>query len=179
LRFTIVIPSVEAVRSALTECVPSFLEHHGAGHEVILVDDGSDPGTRVRAARLSAEQGLRFLHSSINRGFAATANRGLRAASGDIVVLVNSDVRFVRPVLGPMAAAFGLSPRIGLVGGLLEYPWGGVQHGGIVRGGSYFAHRGAGQPAGDEVCRSGYVLGCTGALLGLRREMIERVGLFD
>jgi GT2 family glycosyltransferase len=181
MRFSIVIPSVEATHSAFDSCLPTFFQHHGTDHEVILVDDGSDAETRAQIARQCERVGIEFLWNERNRGFARTANRGIRAATGDAVVLVNSDVRFTGPVLNAMARAFARSERIGVVGGLLLYPDGTVQHGGIARSGRYFVHRGYRETVGAAVDAhtSGYVLGCTGALLGLRRKTIDEIGLLD
>lgn len=181
MRFSIVIPSVESMHSAFDTCLPTFFEHHGTGHEVILVDDGSDAETRDEVALQCRQIGVEFLWNEKNTGFAGTANRGIRAASGDVVVLVNSDVRFTGRVLDAMSRAFERSASIGVVGGLLLYPDGTVQHGGIARDGRCFVHRGYREAFGaaGEARSSGYVIGCTGALLALRREAIDQIGLLD
>jgi GT2 family glycosyltransferase len=179
VKFSIVIPTVEAAHSAFDACLPTFIEHHGEGHEVIVVDDGSDASTRSQTDRHCERCGFRFFGTEFNRGFAKTVNLGIRAARGDVVVLVNSDVRFVRPVLDAMRAAFAAAPDVGIVGGLLLFPGGTVQHGGIARAGRHFVHRGYARRPTGEVLQSSYVLACTGALLGLRRKMIEDIGELD
>lgn len=176
---SIVIPSVERVHSAFLECIPSLLRH-GAPDEVVLVDDGSGEDLPRTTEDRCRRSGVRLLALPTNRGYAAAANRGIAAARGDIVCLVNTDVRFVRPVLGRLLRAFE-DGRVGVVGGLLEYPDGRIQHAGIERRGRYFVHRGYRGRLADHptLAGAGPVLACTGALLAIRRSALGEIGRFD
>jgi GT2 family glycosyltransferase len=58
--------------------------------EVVAVDNGSTDGSREWLAEHAPE--VRVLALGTNTGFAVAANRGLAAARGDTVALVNTDV---------------------------------------------------------------------------------------
>lgn len=62
------------------ECIEALRETT-ENYEMILVDNGSDPPIEGAAIR-----------NETNLGFPAAVNQGIRAAKGDIVVLLNNDV---------------------------------------------------------------------------------------
>lgn len=57
-------------------------------HEIILVDDGSDDGTRELVT--SRFTGVRY-HYQENRGVSSARNTGIRMATGDWIALLDSD----------------------------------------------------------------------------------------
>lgn len=61
--------------------------------EVLLVDDGADPGLSEWVAGLGVGIDVRVLHHERNRGRAAARNTGIAAARGDVVVFLDSDMR--------------------------------------------------------------------------------------
>lgn len=61
------------------------------GAEVIIVDNGSEEETRTALATLPKERG-KVLRNNSNLGFAAANNQGYAAATGDIVIFLNSDI---------------------------------------------------------------------------------------
>lgn len=109
------IPSTEAVslvipnwngRDLLAKYLPSVLDalHDYSGSELIVVDNGSTDGSAefVRATFPS----VRLLALDRNLGFGGGSNAGFRAASRDIVVLLNSDMRVDRNFLKPLLEGF-------------------------------------------------------------------------
>jgi GT2 family glycosyltransferase len=89
---TVIIP-VHGAPAELERCLQTVAATVAEPGEVIVIDDASpDFATRdiIRAWRERAPGGWRFLHNRENLGFVATANRGLRLAAGD-AVLLNSD----------------------------------------------------------------------------------------
>jgi GT2 family glycosyltransferase len=86
---TIVIPNWNG-RDWLPSCLESVAAQELAPAEVIVVDNGSDDGS---LEYLRAEhRHVRVLTLERNTGFAHAANRGLQAAHGEFVAMVNTDV---------------------------------------------------------------------------------------
>ncbi|MBI5694191.1 MAG: glycosyltransferase family 2 protein [Nitrospirae bacterium] len=81
----------------------SSLAADAAVTEIIVVDNGSVDGTLavVRAGCPSAK----LIYNEDNRGFAAAANQGIRAATGEYILLVNPDISFVPGFVGRLLSA--------------------------------------------------------------------------
>lgn len=60
-------------------------------YEVILVDDGSTDGTDAMVASLKVRYALHYLRQE-RRGPAAARNSGIRKASADLIVFIDSDI---------------------------------------------------------------------------------------
>ena len=58
--------------------------------EIIVVDDGSRDGS-IKLIKENFPQ-VKIIKHKINRGFSAAVNTGVRGSSGDLLVLLNSDV---------------------------------------------------------------------------------------
>jgi len=87
---SVVIPVHGGGRRTL-DCLDAVLATVPRGTPVIVVDDASpEPPLAAALDRLAARRRIRLLRHARNRGFPASANAGLRAAAGD-VVLLNSD----------------------------------------------------------------------------------------
>ncbi len=75
----------------LVQCLQAFYDSlHHRKWQIIVVDNGSD--TDVRPMVENRFPGVDVIRSEQNRGFAAGNNLGLRAAKGEFVILINSDV---------------------------------------------------------------------------------------
>ena len=85
--FSIIIP-VYNVQNYLSACVKSVVEQPGPRDwECILVDDGSADQSGAMCDALAAElPGLQVIHRE-NGGLAAARNTGLKAATGDWLLL--------------------------------------------------------------------------------------------
>jgi GT2 family glycosyltransferase len=162
----------------LAPCLESLLAQDGADLEIIVVDNGSTDGT----PDLMAERypGVRLIRNERNLGFAAGNNIGLRAAAGDLMVLLNVDTEVHPGWLAALVAAFE-DPATGIVGCKLLYPDGTIQHAGAYlygpRGESAHVGRFA-QDDGrfDKLIDSDFV---TGAAIAIRRQTLEQIGFLD
>lgn len=180
MKVSIVIPTLNSISMVINDCIGTFEKFHGKGHEIIVVDDGSDASTCQQLAQFCSSRGYTFLHNEVNSGFSKTVNRGISAASGDIVVLLNNDIQFIQPILEPLVEAFKADEKIGIVGALLFYPHGTIQHGGVIwLPGTYnFTHRAWHRQINDmpEVTHKSHMISVTGALYAIRKEMVGEIG---
>ena len=87
--------------------------------ELVLVDNGSTDGSRRLFERWEGSK--RLVANAENRSFSAANNQGIRAASGDLVLLANNDIEPIHADwLGYMVESLG--EDIAAVGAMLVYP---------------------------------------------------------
>src|SRR5690348_14101894 len=89
----IVVP-VYGAADAVERCLDSVIEYTTGRARLILIDDAS-PGDAITAllARYAARANVTLLRNAVNRGFTATANRGMSEAGRADVVLLNADTQ--------------------------------------------------------------------------------------
>jgi O-antigen biosynthesis protein len=87
-KVSVVVASYNGART-LAACLQSLCRLNYPDYEVILVDDGSTDSTREIAAAFPT---VRVIHQE-NLGLSAARNRGIAAATGDVVAFTDSDCR--------------------------------------------------------------------------------------
>jgi GT2 family glycosyltransferase len=99
---SVVVPNWNGA-AVLPDLLAALASQSIAAREIIVVDDGStdDSAARLRGARA----GPRLIELGRNLGFAAAVNRGVVAARGRWVALLNSDARPERRWLEALSAA--------------------------------------------------------------------------
>src|SRR3954451_16545699 len=102
----------------LQACVAA-LHTQTVAHELVIVDNGSTDGTAawVRATVPSAK----LVALPQNVGFSGGNNAGLRAASGDLLVLINNDALAAPTFLAEITRPFGGTSDVGSVAGVLVF----------------------------------------------------------
>ena len=79
----------------------------GIGKELLIIDDGSNDGTRELLRELDGEDGVRALFHPRNIGKGAAVRTGMLAATGDVVLIQDADLEYdpreypvlLRPIL--------------------------------------------------------------------------------
>lgn len=93
--------------------IESLARHVSTPLEIIVVDNGS---TRDEAALLRKRYpGIVALRSPENLGFAGGNNLGIRAATGDCLLLLNNDTEVADDTLHHLADTLAADPSIGAV----------------------------------------------------------------
>lgn len=166
-------------RDYLEASLTALLSQEYAPLEVIVVDNASTDGSAdLVTARFPQ---VRLIRNERNLGFSAGNNRGLKAAGGDLLVLLNQDAVVKPGWLQALAAVMAGDERIGIAGCKVYYPNGRLQH-----AGGYVTHPQAmpGHYGLNEEDRGQYdtprdVQFVTGASLAIRRNVLERIGPLD
>jgi GT2 family glycosyltransferase len=161
--------------AVIGECLDAVYAHSGdALGEVICVDNASPDG----AAQLIARHypAVRLLQQPINLGFAGGVNAGLRAARGDVLVLLNQDCVVQAGWLAALLAALREHPTFGIAGCTIFNVDGTLNHAGAQLRRVDAAGVHLTSAIGDRPRAVDYV---TGAAMAIRRQTWEMVGPFD
>lgn len=153
---------------------------------VLLVDnDSTDPRTVTALARLREGDAVEVLASPGAFNFSRICNQALRTVDTDLVVFMNNDVIPHQSGWLEQLVANLDNERIGVVGPMLTYPDGRIQHSGTVLwlgGAAGHGFRGAPVSAdgyfGLSSCRR-EVMAVTAACLAARTADLNTLGGFD
>ena len=178
---TIVIPTYGDPDVTL-RCVRSLRRTTRKRRVRILVCDDASPNPEHRRRLASKLRGAELIQGTEQLGFARNANRGLRRATGD-VVLLNSDIVAHRGWLETLQQAAYARDDIGMAAPKLLYPDGRIQSAGSHRNlgaPEWFDHRYRFQEANYGPANvPAPVLAATGAALYVKRSTISRIGVLD
>ncbi len=160
----------------LRGCLDALVPQLGPGDTLIVVKTAASDAVDVAAAE---EVGAQLITVDRDEHFARGANRGLRAARGAGVLLLNDDTRALPGFIDALRAAAdapGLyQPRILLADGSGRLD--NVGHGLWPDG--FNQARGRAVPDGPTFDAPGTVGACSGAAVLITREVLETVGLLD
>lgn len=166
---------VLAVRNGADELaarVANLLEqlHPAQALEVVVALNGCTDGSEAEARRLAAADGrVRVVTSPADHGKAGALNAGVAAATGDVIAFADVRQSWQPDVVARLAAAFD-DDEVGAVTGRL-----------VIGGGGRNAVRGMGQYWSLETLlrdaegRTGSVIGATGAIYAVRRELYHEI----
>lgn len=88
---TVVVPAYNEEHS-LAEFLPELIRHcTEKGHELVVVNDGSNDGTAQILAHHARSGELIAVHHKLNRGYGGAIKSGIRAATGQWVITVDAD----------------------------------------------------------------------------------------
>lgn len=100
----------------LVQCVHS-LRAEGVD-DVVVVDNHSGDGSRQALA--ADDPGARFLDTGANLGYGTAANRGAALATGDLLLVCNSDVVLEPGAVKSLAAVLDADRRVAIAGPRVE-----------------------------------------------------------
>ena len=166
-------------RELLLACLETLRK---ASAEVVVLDNASEDGS-VDAVRERFPE-VRLIAQDFRAGFGANHNTVIRATSGRYVYVLNEDTTADDWAFDRVLAYLDAHPRVAVLGPRLVYPSGALQDSawrfptplvstlGLLTVGKV----GIKQSGGDVPRAVDWVMG---AALVLRREALDRVGLFD
>jgi len=151
----------------------------GVEYEVILVDNNSTDDTRAVAAALIARHAgrLRYLFEP-RQGLSYGRNTGIAASRAPIIAFTDDDVRVARDWVARIASVFRERPDIVYVGGKVLPRWTDPPPRWLVN--HHWSPLALIDYADEYIESSGSRPVCfVGANLAFRREVFDRVGLFN
>lgn len=95
--------------------------------EILVVDNGSTDGSREYLTTIA--DSAHVILNDHNAGFAGGNNQGLEIASGDVILLLNSDAFVNKQAIDQALELFARNPRAGIVGLRIDNPDGSLQAG--------------------------------------------------
>ncbi|MCC3573324.1 MAG: tetratricopeptide repeat protein [Microcoleus sp. PH2017_40_RAT_O_B] len=101
------------------ECLTSIVRHTKVDYRLLIVDDGSQPETRdfIQAWVKDVSQAI-VLRNETARGYTKAANIGMRASTGDYIILLNSDTIVTPGWIEKLVDCANSRKDIGIVGPL-------------------------------------------------------------
>ena len=163
----------------IATCLTALQRQTYPALEIIVVDNGSPDRTAEIVERDFPQ--ARLIRTGRNLGVAGGNNVGLKAARGQVCVLINADVEVYPDWLEYLVHAIQADPSIGIAGAKLLYPDGTIQ----FAGGRIEGPRGRANHLGwHELDRGQWdILGdvdfVTGASLAIARQALDQIGYED
>jgi len=106
---SVVIPNYNG-RDLLAKNLPKVFEQlknfTSGKSEVIISDDASTDDSLSILNEIAKEHKIKVLLSEKNLGFSPTVNKGVKAASGEIIILLNTDISPEKGFLEPLLSHF-------------------------------------------------------------------------
>lgn len=184
-KISVIIPTRDKAE-LLSRCINSIQEKSSyPDYEIIIVDNGT---TEPKALRLLEGQewaaNTRVLRHPGPFNFSAMMNRAAAEAGGSIICLLNNDTEVISQDWMETMAGHLMQDGVGVVGALLLFPDGSIQHAGDVVGGIACVRHlrelpdgGGGEEMSLDVARD--VPAVTGACLMTRRDLFQEIGGLD
>ncbi len=185
---SVIIPNWNGMRlNLLPTCLNALRQQTFRDFETIVVDDCSTDGSQGFVGQVYPE--VRLLAREKNRGFAPAVNAGIRAARGDVIVLLNNDTEADPHWLEEIARALSKNPRAGIVACKLKLF---DQRDRIHSAGDFYRvdgipgnrgvweeDRGQYDDARGVASSLSPCFGACGGAAAYRKAMLDEIGLFD
>jgi GT2 family glycosyltransferase len=176
---SIIIPNLNGAHH-LPVCLGSLQRQSYSHFEVILVDNGSTDESLALLAKHYPDVRVIPLHQ--NQGFAPACNIGIRAARGEIIVLLNNDTGADPGWLKALVSAFTRHPAAGAVASKMRL-FDRRTH--LHTAGDFYrldgtpGNRGVWQQDEGQFDQEEPVFSANGGSAAYRRAMLDDVGLLD
>jgi GT2 family glycosyltransferase len=174
---SVIVPTFNGAH-LLPNCLDSLLRQTYAPLEVIVADGASRDATQAVLARYPS---VRLLALRQNRGFTGNVNAGLRAARGEVLLLLNNDAEPEPDWVAHCVEALLQQPELGSVATKVLYS----DKVTINSAGDVFGRngaprqRGSGQPDDAVWSTVEPIFGASGGAAAYRRHMLADVGVLD
>lgn len=181
-RVSVIIPNWNGAR-LLPACLRALAQQTFRDFETVVVDNASTDESRALMAR--DFPGVRVLVLDHNGFFAGAVNAGIRATTGEIVVLLNNDTEAEPAWLQELIGALDANPQAGMAATKLRLF---DRRDTLHSAGDFFRVDGTPGNRGvwqvdmgqyDDPTKAPSLFGVCGGACAYRRKMLDEIGLFD
>ena len=110
--FSIIVP-VYNVKKYIRQCIESIQNQTFKDFEAIFIDDcGNDDSIKTVEVFAKNDERIKIIHHDKNLGLSAARNTGLRAATGEYILCVDSDDWIENDCLEKIYTAFKILPSL-------------------------------------------------------------------
>lgn len=175
--------------SLTKQCVESIIKKTSyKNYQITILDNNSESKLTFEWFEevKKLDKRVRVLKANFEFNWSKLQNFGIKNSNADIFIFLNNDTIIVDDKWLDILAENAARDEIGVVGPLLLYEDGTIQHGGVVIGLCGYAdhtfkglqpiHAGINYPS-PMVARN--VMGVTGACMAISRKTIDKIGLFN
>ncbi len=164
----------------LKDCLPLLYKSSYTKFEVVLVDNGSTDGSLEFIQKEYPK--IIVVRNSVNKGFAEANNQGYEKTKGEYVLLLNNDTKVTKNFMEPLINALKADKKLGAVQSKIlsmDDPRLLDSVASFFTSTGMLYHYGYHQKDAKKYSRRLQTYTAKGACMMLKREVIEKVGLFD
>lgn len=173
------------------DCLKSLAKVDYPNWELIVVDNGSTDGShrlpqnfQFPSAKRQAPliSNFQLIRNRTNRGFAVANNQGFEKAKGGYILLLNNDTKVEPDFLSKLVTRMERDTPIGVIQPkifFMDKPTYLDNAGSFLTKTGFLQHWGFGEKDSKDFSQEREVFSTKGACMLVRRELIEKVALFD
>jgi glycosyltransferase involved in cell wall biosynthesis len=114
-KVSVVIPNYNSSKTILL-CLEALVNQSHNNLEILLIDDGSTD----QCLALAEPFGIQILHTGVNAGPSKARNMGAKAATGEVIFFLDSDVALFPEAIANTLVAFNSDASLGSVCGIYD-----------------------------------------------------------
>lgn len=164
-------------------CLKSLSKIDYPNWELIVVDNGSTDGSeKLPQNYKSPIRNYKLIKNKTNLGFALPNNQGYKRSKGRYILLLNNDTKVSPDFLNVLVEKMEKEKELGVVQPkifVMDRPKYLDNAGSFLTRTGFLQHWGFGRKDGKEFNTEREIFSAKGACMLIRRELIEKTGLFD
>lgn len=165
----------------LKNCLESISKIEYRNWELVVVDNGSTDQSNKLYESLKLKN-KKIIKNEKNLGYAKANNQGFRKASGKYILLLNNDTKVKKDFLTILVSYLEKNPEVGVVQpkiALMDNPQLLDNSGAFLTSTGFLEHWGYMAKDSEEFNQTTQVFSTKGACMLIRKELVEKIGLFD
>jgi len=166
----------------LLDCIDSLKKINYPNFDLVLIDDNSTDDSYENALKNKGSLNLVSHKNNVNLGFVGSNNKGFELSSGKYILFLNNDTTVSKDLLAKLIYKMEVDPKMGVCQPKIRMM---DRSDYLDNAGSYLTrtgflvHWGFGKKDTEEFNREKIIFSAKGACLMTRREIIDKIGLFD